>query len=109
RSGELNVGELVRRTYGDTACLVGFTTFTGTVTAAHDWDEPAHRRIVRPGLAGSVESLFHRVGVPNFLLDLREPAVRGAVAERRLERAIGVIYRPETERMSHYFEVDLPQ
>ncbi|HEY2026252.1 MAG TPA: erythromycin esterase family protein [Gemmatimonadaceae bacterium] len=107
RSGELNVGELVRREHGDDACLVGFTTFTGTVTAAHDWDEPAQRRNVRPGLAGSVESLFHRVGVPNFLVDLREPAVRDGLDEPRLERAIGVIYRPETERMSHYFDAEL--
>jgi erythromycin esterase-like protein len=107
RSGELNVGELVRREYGTDACLVGFTTFTGTVTAAHDWDEPAQRRNVRPGLAGSVESLFHRVDVPSFLLDLRETAMRDALSEPRLERAIGVIYRPETERMSHYFDADL--
>ena len=109
RGGELNVGQLVRQQYGGEACLVGFTTFTGTVTAAHDWDEPARRHAVRPGLAGSVESLFHRLDVPNFLLDLREPRVMGALDDERLERAIGVIYRPETERMSHYFEVDLPR
>lgn len=108
RSGELNVGELVRERYGDATCLVGFTTYTGTVTAAHDWDEPAHRRIVRPGLAGSTEALFHRVDDPRFLLDLRQRAVRDELAGSRLERAIGVIYRPETERQSHYFHVDLP-
>ncbi|HEY2064923.1 MAG TPA: erythromycin esterase family protein [Gemmatimonadaceae bacterium] len=109
RSGELNVGELVRREHGNDACLVGFTTFAGTVTAAHDWDEPAQRRTVRQGLAGSFESLFHRIGVENFLLDLRESAMRDALSEPRLERAIGVIYRPETERMSHYFDADLPR
>jgi erythromycin esterase-like protein len=107
RGGELNVGQLVRQKYGREACLVGLTTYTGTVTAAHDWDEPASRRDVRPGLAGSVESLFHRLEAPNFLLDLRDPRVIAALDEERLERAIGVIYRPETERMSHYFEVDL--
>jgi erythromycin esterase-like protein len=108
RDGELNVGQLARQRFGDATCLVGFTTYTGTVTAAHDWDEPANRRNVRPGLAGSVEALFHRVGDPRFLLDLRSPAVRDALEEPRLERAIGVIYRPETERQSHYFQVDLP-
>ncbi|MFL5618763.1 MAG: erythromycin esterase family protein [Gemmatimonadaceae bacterium] len=109
RSGELNVGQLVRERFGDAACLVGFTTYGGTVTAAHDWDEPAGRRMVRPGLAGSTEALFHRVGDARFLLDLRRPAVRDELTGSRLERAIGVIYRPETERQSHYFHVDLPR
>jgi erythromycin esterase-like protein len=108
KGGELNVGQLVREHYGRAACLVGFSTYTGSVTAAHEWDDPAQRRYVRPGLAGSTESLMHRAGVPRFLLDLRDPAVRAALAEPRLERAIGVIYRPETERMSHYFQVELP-
>ena len=108
RSGELNVGQLVRERFGEEACLVGFTTYAGTVTAAHDWDEPADRRNVRPGLAGSTESLFHRVSIANFLLDLRVECVQDAFDEPRLERAIGVIYRPETERHSHYFHADLP-
>jgi len=109
RSGELNVGQLARERFGEEACLIGFTTYSGTVTAAHDWDEPAHRRTVRPGLAGSTEALFHRVGDPRFLLDLRNPDVRDELSGSRLERAIGVIYRPETERQSHYFHVDLPR
>jgi len=109
RRGELNVGQLVRQRFGDAACLVGFTTYTGSVTAAHDWDEPAGRRTVRPGLAGSTEALFHRVGDPRFLLDLRDPDVADELEGARLERAIGVIYRPETERASHYFHVDLPR
>jgi erythromycin esterase-like protein len=109
RGGELNVGQLARERYGSDACLIGFTTYAGTVTAAHDWDEPAHRRTVRDGLAGSVEALFHRVGIPNFLLDLRDDDVRRALTAPRLERAIGVIYRPETERQSHYFDVVLPR
>jgi erythromycin esterase-like protein len=108
RSGELNVGQLVRERFGDDACLIGFTTYSGTVTAAHDWDEPAERRNVRPGLAGSTEALFHRVAIPAFLLDLRVECVQEAFDEPRLERAIGVIYRPETERQSHYFHADLP-
>lgn len=109
QGGELNVGQLVRQRYGTDACLLGFTTCSGSVTAAHDWGEPAHRRRVRPALAGSVEALMHRVGTPDFLLNLREPRVAESLDERRIERAIGVIYRPETERMSHYFEVDLPR
>ena len=107
RGGELNVGQLVRQKYDGDACLVGFTTYTGTVTAAHDWDEPAGRRIVRLGLPGSVESLFHELELPRFLLDLREATTRAALDDDLLERAIGVIYRPETERMSHYFEADV--
>lgn len=104
RGGEVNLGQLARQRYGDKVRVVGFSTYTGSVTAAHDWDEPARRRWVRPALAGSIEALLHRVGVPNFLLDLRAPRVRELLAEPLLERAIGVIYRPETERMSHYFE-----
>jgi erythromycin esterase-like protein len=108
--GEWNIGQLVREKYGREAVLVGFTTNTGTVTAASDWDEPAERKQVRPGLPGSYEALFHDTGMPYFLLPLRDngPAAE-ALREPRLERAIGVIYRPETERISHYFEARLPE
>jgi erythromycin esterase-like protein len=107
--GELNVGQLVRERHGNSAALVGFTTYTGTVTAATDWDAPAERKRVRPALPESYEALFHAVGVPRFLLPLRDgnPA-SAALREPRLERAIGVIYRPETERQSHYFYARLP-
>jgi erythromycin esterase-like protein len=89
---------------------VGFSTHTGTVTAASDWDEPAERKRVWPGLAGSFEALFHSLGVPDLLLPMRgREDVASALRERRLERAIGVIYRPETERVSHYFEARLPE
>jgi erythromycin esterase-like protein len=79
------------------------------VTAATDWDGPAERKQVRPALAGSYEELFHQVDTPDFLLLLKgeSDAVEG-LREERLERAIGVIYRPETERISHYFEAVLP-
>ena len=109
-SGEWNVGQLVRERVGAAAVLVGFTMYTGTVTAASDWDAPAQRMAVRPALPGSYEALFHEAGPPRFLLDLRTPsaAVR-ALQEPRLERAIGVIYRPQTERFSHYFGAALPQ
>lgn len=109
-SGELNVGQLVRERYGREAYLIGFSTYTGTVTAASNWDEPAQRKSVRPALAGSYEALFHEVGLRNFLVDLRaQGAAAEVLAEPRLERAIGVIYRPETERQSHYFRATLPQ
>ncbi len=104
--GELNVGQLVRECYGRDAVLVGFSTYTGTVTAADDWDAPPRTKRVRPGLAGSYEALFHAAGVPRFLLML-EGDVPDEARERRLQRAIGVIYRPETERVSHYFHARL--
>jgi erythromycin esterase-like protein len=105
RRGELNVGQLVRERHGEEAVLVGFTTYTGTVTAADDWDSPAQRKRVRPGLPDSYEALFHEVGLPQFLLITA--AATNAVAGPLLERAIGVIYRPETERLSHYFHARL--
>jgi erythromycin esterase-like protein len=105
--GELNLGQLVRQTHGDQAFLVGFTTHTGTVTAAANWDEPAQRKRVRPSIAGSYERLFHDRGMSRFLLLLREGPAREALRDARLERAIGVIYRPESERLSHYFRARL--
>ncbi len=107
-AGELNVGQLVRDRYGQDAVLVGFTTYTGTVTAASNWGEPPQLKSVRPALSGSYEDLFHQTGLPHFLLNLRQenPAV-ASLREARLERAIGVIYRPETERASHYFYAHL--
>jgi erythromycin esterase-like protein len=107
--GELNLGQLSRERLGPEAVLVGFTTYAGTVTAASDWDAHAERKTVRPGLPGSYEALFHDTGVSSFFLDLRGPSemVR-ALTDPRLERAIGVIYRPETERLSHYFRARLP-
>lgn len=104
RRGELNIGQLVRQRYGKSGALLGFTTYTGTVTAASDWDAPAERKRVRPGLRGSYESLFHDTGINNFLLSLRgADELSDALNQELLERAIGVIYRPETERLSHYF------
>jgi erythromycin esterase-like protein len=110
QAGEWNVGQLVRQRHGGEALLVGFTTYEGTVTAATDWEAPAERVHVRPALAGSYERLFHEVNVPRFWIDL-DPASRAATTleEPRLERAIGVIYRPESERQSHYFQARLPQ
>ena len=109
RRGELNVGQLTREKYGANAVLIGFTTHHGTVTAASDWGGPAERKRVRPALPGSYEALFHATQRARFLLSWDED---DTVAEQlrvpRLERAIGVIYRPETERQSHYFQARLP-
>jgi erythromycin esterase-like protein len=101
--GEWTVGRLARERHGDDPFLVGFTTHHGSVTAASDWGEPAERKRVRPALPGSVEALFHETGIGSFFLALDRGEGAGALLEPRLERAIGVIYRPETERGSHYF------
>lgn len=106
--GELNLGQLVREKWGQECFLAGFTTYTGSVTAASNWDAPAERKHVRPALPGSVESLFHHTGAPNFLLMTNaNPRVRSLLQSPRLERAIGVIYKPESERVSHYFHARL--
>jgi erythromycin esterase-like protein len=107
--GELNVGQLVRERFGSASRLIGFTTHSGTVTAASDWDAPAERKQVRPALGGSIERIFHDTGSSQFVLNLRNAAVPEGLASPRLERAIGVIYRPDTERESHYFHARLPE
>jgi erythromycin esterase-like protein/predicted phosphoribosyltransferase len=102
--GELNVGQLVRERHPGNCRLIGFTTYTGTVTAADDWGGAADRKLVRPGLADSAEELFHEVGQKEFMLPFgMAPRAAEAMRSARLERAIGVIYRPQTERQSHYF------
>jgi protein-L-isoaspartate(D-aspartate) O-methyltransferase len=109
--GEWNVGQLARESYGDDAFLVGFGTDRGTVAAAHEWDGPMERMAVRPSHGESYERICHDSGVPAFHLHLRQPErpeLRGELEEPRLERAIGVVYRPETELQSHYFQAVLP-
>jgi erythromycin esterase-like protein len=107
--GEWNVGQLARDRWGNEAMLVGFSTHHGTVTAASEWDGTAERKRVRPGLDGSYEDLFHRTGEARFWLPLHgNAALEELLRERRLQRAIGVIYQPHTERMSHYFHTRLP-
>lgn len=119
--GELNVGQLVRERWGTDAVAVGFTTYSGTVTAAADWGGRAERMTVRDALPDSMEALFHLAGPPSFLLRLRPEAgpagtagvgsatdeVASALAGPMLQRAIGVVYRPYTERRSHYFSASL--
>ncbi|WP_405231308.1 protein-L-isoaspartate(D-aspartate) O-methyltransferase [Lentisalinibacter salinarum] len=110
--GETNIGRLCREAFGEGVYTIGFGTHGGTVAAASDWDGPMEVKIVRPSLADSYERLMHDTGVGHFLLDLSddgETELREALSRPRLERAIGVIYRPETERMSHYFEAVLPR
>jgi erythromycin esterase-like protein len=108
--GELNVGQLVREKYAGEAVLVGFITHHGTVTAASDWGKPAERKRVRAALSGSYEALFHAARRDRFLLVLNDSDMMvQQLGVPRLERAIGVIYRPETERQSHYFRARLAE
>ncbi len=110
--GEHNVGQLCREAFGDRAYMVGFGTDHGVVGAAHAWDEPMERIRVRPSRADSYERLCHESGVPAFLLHLRDPLredLRTELMDPRLERAIGVVYRPDTELQSHYFQAVLPR
>ena len=106
--GEWNVGQLMRQRADGRAVLVGFTTYTGTVHAAREWGGRAERRPLRPALPGSYSALFHQAGIGNALLVFRgnEP-LQAALAGPRLERAVGVLYLPETERASHYFQASL--
>jgi erythromycin esterase-like protein len=109
---ELNLGQLCREKWGDDARLIGFGTHTGAVACASDWDEPMEVKAVRPSLPESHERQAHNAGIGRFLLDLRAGVngpLRRALADPRLERFIGVIYRPETERWSHYVEARLPE
>jgi erythromycin esterase-like protein len=110
---ELNIGQLVKEKFGQEARLIGFGTHAGTVAAADDWDEPMQVKRVRPSLPESYERMCHESEVPSFLLDLREgkreERLANELMEPRLERFIGVIYRPETERWSHYSQAILPK
>jgi erythromycin esterase-like protein len=108
QGGEINIGQLMRERHGDAAVLVGFLTYTGTVMAATDWDRPGQVRNVNPSLAGSYGALFHATNTPSFLLVLRGGgSVTEELSQPRLQRAIGVVYLPQTERQSHYFNARL--
>jgi protein-L-isoaspartate(D-aspartate) O-methyltransferase len=109
--GETNIGQLLRERFGDRVFSIGFGTHAGTVAAASDWDGPMEVKRVRPSHPDSYERVFHETAIPRFFLPLRAPltsSVRNALLAPRLERAIGVVYRPETELVSHYFEATLP-
>lgn len=108
--GEINIGQLVSEQYPDKVLHIGFSTSRGTVTAATDWDGPAETKTVREPLPGSYEEIFTQLEKKSFYLDLRgTDPVADLLRAKRLERAIGVIYRPETERISHYFYASLPR
>jgi erythromycin esterase-like protein len=108
--GEWNVGQLTRQKYGKESVLVGFTTDHGTVTAASHWDGEAERKCVRPALPRSIESHFHEAGIGRFMILMKKDSrISRALREPLLERAIGVIYRPETERQSHYFHATVSE
>ncbi|PTQ82542.1 erythromycin esterase-like protein [Nitrosospira multiformis] len=110
RRGEFNIGQLVTEKYRDKSLRIGFSTSRGTVTAATDWDGPAETKTVREPLAGSYEEIFSQLEKKRFFFDLTAGGEAvGFLEEERLQRAIGVIYRPETERMSHYFYACLPR
>jgi erythromycin esterase-like protein len=109
--GEHNVGHLCRQRWGDDVYAIGFGVDHGTVAAARAWDEPMERMRVRPARPGSYERLCHDTGRPAFALHFRAPrrrALRDELSDPRLERAIGVVYRPDTELESHYFQASLP-
>jgi erythromycin esterase-like protein len=104
RHGEYNIGQLVKEEFNTKAVSVGFTTYHGTVSAASDWHKPVERKIVRDALPDSYEALFHAVNIPKFSLSLNDAPM---IPREALERAIGVVYRPDTERTSHYFYATL--
>lgn len=104
--GQLTLGQLVRQRYGEASRLVGFSTYDGTVTAASEWGGLAERKAVRPALNGSIEEFLHETGKTSFFVSaVISPEAAEPLSVVRLGRAIGVIYRPETERQSHYFHV----
>jgi len=109
--GQRTIGDMCRRWLGSDAYLVGFGTDHGTVAAARDWGDPMRVQALRPARPESYEGLCHQTGTPAFLLHLRDPVredVTVELEEARLERAVGVVYRPETELQSHYFRASLP-
>ncbi len=107
--GEWNVGQLARERYKNDACLIGFMTHAGTVAAAANWDEPAQLKRVQPSHKDSYERILHETGLPQFFLNLHDEEMKELLRKPQLERAIGVIYRPETERASHYFTAVLSE
>ena len=105
--GELNIGQLARQRYGEDAFLIGFSTYDGHVSAASNWGGPVERKRVRPARVDSHEALLHEASIADFWLATKDLAPDEQLSALRLERAIGVIYRPETELQSHYFAADL--
>lgn len=105
---EINIGQIVREHFSNQSFHLGFSTYTGMVTAADDWDGPAKTKNINPGLPGSYEDLFHQLQAKDFCLYLHDEELNHYLNIPRLQRAIGVIYRPDAERFSHYFFTHLP-
>ena len=109
KRGEINLGELVREKFGNRSILIGFSTYSGTVTAASDWDGPVERKRVRRSLPESYEAAFHELGMSRAMFVFRDRKHPLREMHRgHLQRAIGVIYRPQSEMLSHYFRAVLP-
>ncbi len=109
RYGEYNVGQLIRERYNDEAFLIGFSTHSGTVSAASSWGGEVERKHIRPSMVESYENLFHMSAIPAFYIILKDNPNLSFLERQHLERAIGVIYMPGTERQSHYFQASLPK
>jgi len=108
--GEFNIGQLVQEFYGKESFSLGFTTYSGTVMAASGWGQKGEIKHIEPALPESYEHLFHSIGLGNFVLLLnRDEVISSALCTPHLERAIGVVYKPDTERISHYFYSILPR
>jgi erythromycin esterase-like protein len=108
--GEINVGQLCRQRWPGQTFNIGFTTHAGSVAAADNWGQDVQKKLVNPSLDGSYERLLHEVNLDRFILIFKDvPSLAKLLTPRRLERAIGVIYRPRTERLSHYFTASLPR
>ncbi len=108
--GQLNLGQLVREKYDRKSVLIGFLTYSGTVTAASAWDDIAERRMIRPAIYNSYEYFLHNIGISDFFIIFRDMEEMASIIDNNLlERAIGVIYAPQTERTSHYFYANLPK
>ena len=107
--GEHNIGQLIREAHPESSYLIGFSTYEGSVTAANNWGELPECKQVAPAMVGSYEALFHEVNRPRFLLHLSgHKGLEQALSVPRLQRAIGVVYRPDAEYLSHYFFARLP-
>ncbi|KAK9805590.1 hypothetical protein WJX72_006608 [[Myrmecia] bisecta] len=109
--GEVNVGQIMRQEYGNEAYNIGFLTHRGSVAAADEWDQPVRRKTLRPSMEGSYERLMHDTGLPSLALDIRNaaPELNEALKGPKLQRFVGVIYLPKTERQSHYSRSWLPE
>lgn len=108
KSGEINLGHLMRKKYLSETYLLGFMTYQGFVIAADQWGGPTKIKVVQQALENSYENWFHKLSIKNFLMLIKEQEkIETKLPTHLLQRAIGVIYLPETERQNHYFYANL--